>query len=246
MDLGNGSKTMFQCETCSNFFTDMTTFRNHQCCTQRSENPLSTTEGTQSVPSQLVWNKAQTQFLINSYQGFQNKVSQGKLKKKSMWESISEELKEQGHNFTPDQVCGRWKTLVRAYKNVKAHNSKSGSSLKVFQFETELDEIFANDPIMEPVKILSSSTSSSSPEIADSEEPNESRPPKKKPKSGSQQMVQLFQNFVSDQFQRDKEEAERVEKRHQERMALMTSLVDAIKHSSSGSSKGIHDQNKNL
>lgn len=64
----------------------------------------------------------------------------------------AEELKQESHIFTPDQVCRRWKTLIRAYKKVKAYNAKSGHSLKVFQFEQELDEIFSKNPIMERVK----------------------------------------------------------------------------------------------
>ncbi|KAH3796133.1 hypothetical protein DPMN_149700 [Dreissena polymorpha] len=68
-------------------------------------------------------------------------------------------------------VCGR--LLPGLTKNIKAHNVKYGSSLKTFQFETELDEIFAKDPVMQPVKtILSASQVEESSEDSDQMELN--------------------------------------------------------------------------
>lgn len=104
-----------------------------------------------------------------------------------MLETISEELKA-GYMFTPEQVSGRWKSLRRAYKSAKAHNAKSGNSSKICQFEKELDEILAKDPVMNPEKTMSSAKSSSE----SCEESEKTIPPKKKSKSGSQQMVQIF------------------------------------------------------
>ncbi|KAH3711164.1 hypothetical protein DPMN_070665 [Dreissena polymorpha] len=112
----------------------------------------------------------------------------------------------------------------------------------MYQFETELDEIFAKDPVMQHVKTMSSASQvEESSEESDqmelnkkrssSEDSDKKKPPVKKSKSGSQQMVQILQSFIVDQAQRDKEEAERTERRHEERMQLMRGLVEAIKQS---------------
>ncbi|KAH3830741.1 hypothetical protein DPMN_103992 [Dreissena polymorpha] len=87
-----------------------------------------------------------------------------------MWEKIANEMREKGYNFSPEEVSGRWKALTRAYKNMKAHNAISGSSLKTYQFETEFEEIFAKDPVMQPVKTMSSASQESS-EDSDKKKP---------------------------------------------------------------------------
>ncbi|KAH3895991.1 uncharacterized protein LOC127865214 [Dreissena polymorpha] len=237
---------MFQCEDCECFFTDMDVFKTHACVTnQKSPAQSVFSEEGNDTNNNQVWNKAQTQLLIRSYQLLEAKVSQGKLRKKSMWEKISEEMREKGYNFSAEQVSGRWKTLIRAYKNIKAHNAKSGSSLKTYQFENELDEIFAKDPVMTPVKTMSSASqveeSSEDDQMeltkkrsSSEKDSDKNKPPAKKSKSkvsGSQQMVQMLQSFTVDQAQREREEAERTERRHEERMQLMRGLVDAIKQS---------------
>lgn len=66
-------------------------------------------------------------------------------------------MNNKGYEFSPDQVSGRQKTLVRAYKNVKDSNNKSGSKRRVFQFEQEFDDLFHKDPTIEPEVTLSSS-----------------------------------------------------------------------------------------
>ncbi|KAH3698108.1 hypothetical protein DPMN_085627 [Dreissena polymorpha] len=111
----------------------MDVFKTHACVTnQKSPAQSVFSEEGNDTNNNQVWNKAQTQLLIRSYQLLEAKVSQGKLRKKSMWEKISEEMREKGYNFSAEQVSGRWKTLIRAYKNIKAHNAKSDSSLKTF------------------------------------------------------------------------------------------------------------------
>ncbi|KAH3860550.1 hypothetical protein DPMN_023451 [Dreissena polymorpha] len=53
-------------------------------------------EGNDNSNNQ-VWNKAQTQLLIRSYQLLEGKVAQGKLRKKRMWKKIAEEMREKGY-----------------------------------------------------------------------------------------------------------------------------------------------------
>ena len=49
------------------------------------------------------------------------------------------------------------KTLIRAYKQVKDHNSRSENSHKTYQYEKELDELFGEKPNIIPKCTISSS-----------------------------------------------------------------------------------------
>lgn len=55
-----------------------------------------------------------------------------------------------------------WKSLLRAYKNVKDHNKKSGSGTKSYEYENELNDILGNDPIISPTFTFSSDASMAS------------------------------------------------------------------------------------
>lgn len=71
-------------------------------------------------------------------------------------------MKENGFSFNSQQVTGRWKLLLRACKNVKNHNKKSGSGTKSYEYENELNDILGNDPIINPTFTLSSDASMAS------------------------------------------------------------------------------------
>ena len=43
-------------------------------------------------------------------------------------------IKLNGYTFTPEQLCGRWKTLVSFYKRMKDSNSKSGQVTRIFLY----------------------------------------------------------------------------------------------------------------
>lgn len=80
-----------------------------------------------------------------------------------------------------------WKSLLRAYKDTKDYDKKSGSCRKGFECEKQLDELFAKDPTIEPECTLSSnsSTISKRPVSSETEKDDEStssstpEPPKK-------------------------------------------------------------------
>ena len=240
-------KTMFQCEECNNFFNSMDVFRKHKCCSSsKTGQSLQPEEkGTYS------WNRSSTLLLINLYSQFKNDIRCGKLKKKTLWERVSSELSKQGYHFTPDQVCGRWKSLLRGYKNAKDHNKKSGNDYKTYEYEDELDEIFNSDPAINPMYTLSSHSQSSQAEFEAStsvtESPdelpeldnlNESKietssdsctekrsRKRKSTASGESDVVDVFKQFVEDQ----KAEWAKRETMHKERISVMKSLVDALK-----------------
>lgn len=71
-------------------------------------------------------------------------------------------MKENEYSFNSEQLADRWKSLLRAFKNVKDHNKKSVSVTKSYEYENELNDIRGNDPIINPTFTLSSDPSMAS------------------------------------------------------------------------------------
>lgn len=152
------SRTFFQCEEFGDFFDDMNVFKNHACaCAQAAraghQSPLAQEQSAVGDPprdekgnNSLTRNA--TLLLIDCYKIYKNQILSGKIRKKVVWEKITSQMKENGYSFNSEQVAGRWKSLLRAYKNVKDHNKKSGSGTKSYEYENELNDILGNDPIM--------------------------------------------------------------------------------------------------
>lgn len=74
-----------------------------------------------------------------------------------MWQDISRKINEKGgYEYNSEHISGRWKSLIRAYKNVKDHNKKSGNNKRSFEFQSQMDDLFGDDPTIVPVVIASS------------------------------------------------------------------------------------------
>ena len=92
------------------------------------------------------WTEFQTLLLIDCYKRYVSLVHSGKMKKNTMWDTIGSKFQDMRYGFSSEQICGRLKSLMRAYKNTKDSNKKSGSCRKTFEYEDQLDELFAKDP----------------------------------------------------------------------------------------------------
>ncbi|XP_052776101.1 uncharacterized protein LOC128213984 [Mya arenaria] len=134
--------------------------------------------------TQASWSKASTKLLIAEMVQYKEKLNAGAMKKKTVMNMICQKLHQNNYLFTEDQVTGRWKTLVRAYKAVKDGQNKSGSGRKTYQYEQELDEYFQGDPIVKPLAIATSGSSSTDKrameEESDEIETVESQPKRKR------------------------------------------------------------------
>ncbi|XP_056013267.1 uncharacterized protein LOC125672779 isoform X1 [Ostrea edulis] len=247
------SKTFFQCEECGDFFDDMTIFQNHACARARDHQdpnaqvlcdvrePSKDEKGNNYSNS---WTRNATLLLIDLYKKYKDQILSGKIRKKVVWERITNQMRKEGYSFHSEQVAGRWKSLLRAYKNVKDYNKKFGSGKKTYEYENELDDILGNDPIINPTFTLSSDTSSATEkrkldesEDSDVETSSEqascstSAPKKKLVKRGTErqrnEMMQVFKEYIHEQ----KEERIRREELQREKMGLMRELIDVMKES---------------
>ena len=255
----------------------MSTFKNHlDRCGSASSAESTRGSGSGSVElteekgtTSINWTKNQTLLLISLYKEHQHLVNSGKIKKKTMWEIIRDAMKQKGYTFSADQVAGRWKSIMRAYKNVKDNNKQTGTERKSYEFETQLDELFNRDPAFAPVAVLSSAapkkktsgkralmeTSDSDTEgqvlpnlkntTSQSDDTQKKKQKKMHQRSKSGELVDLFKTYIDDQKEKEKEEKERMEQMHKERIETMNSLIRAISnpavsstpsHSTSGTS----------
>lgn len=251
------SRTFFQCEECGDFFDDMNVFKNHACaCAQAAraghQSPLAQEQSAVGDPPRdekgnNSWTRNATLLLIDCYKLYKNQILSGKIRKKVVWEKITSQMKENGYSFNSEQVAGRWKSLLRAYKNVKDHDKKSGSGTKSYEYENELNDILGNDPIISPTFTLSSDASMawSSAEKRKLNESNDSddtstseqascstsAPKNKTRKRGTErqrnEMMQVFKEYMNEQ----KEERIRREELQREKMSLMRELIDVMKES---------------
>lgn len=164
------------------------------------------------------------------------------LERSRCGETICDHIVKKGYSVTAEQVAGRWKSLTRAYKNIKDNNSRSGATLKEYEYEEELDEIFAKDPAVFPKYTLSSSPQHDSQKaespfstLKETEESTDesTAPPKKKKKTSHQsEIVNIFKEFVEEQ-KKDKQRREALDR---EKIEVMANLVDVLK-STAGPSK---------
>ena len=159
-----------------------------------------------------------------------------------MWDLICLKMTTKGYKFSTDQIQGRWKSLCRAYKNVKDHNNKSGNDPKHYEYENELDQVFGDDPLISP-KVVSlkkkklslddfekggqATLPGASTDQEEILEPDRKKS-KKLVKSYSNDVLGFLKDFVNQQEQKKEKEAERREKMHDEKMSAMNKLIDAI------------------
>ena len=154
-----------------------------------------------------------------------------------MQQDISRKINEKDYAYNSEQVSGRWKSLTRAYKNVKDHNKKSGNNKKSFEFESQMDDLFGDDPTIVPVVTASSrkrydNSSCSSSRAEESESLDDGAGPsnpKRQRKGTSGTVVDLLQDFIERGQKSKEEELDRRERMHREKLDAINRLVGIIK-----------------
>ncbi|XP_033731236.1 uncharacterized serine-rich protein C215.13-like [Pecten maximus] len=220
-----------------------------------SPSPSTSTSSTDTEGSGCgAWNRSATLLLLEDYRIISKKVEAGQKTKKSMWNEISANLKKRGYSYTPDQVSGRFKTLVRGYKNFKDHQKKSGNGTKAFEYKEEMEELLGQDPAVVPVITLSS-TAQNATDIDDSldssrdgdetedttsaasnatvsesskrKKPNTNDPVDANKKRRCSSRADVIQS-LNDLMKNQESENEKKEARHREKLDVLKELVGAL------------------
>jgi len=103
-----------------------------------------------------VWNKDATLCLLRLYGDMKPKFGSPRYKNCMLWRELAALLQKEGFSYTAEQVEGRWKTLLAAYRRVVDHNNTSGNDRKDFDFMSEMKDILADNPSMQPQCTISS------------------------------------------------------------------------------------------
>ncbi|OWF52116.1 uncharacterized protein LOC110448203 [Mizuhopecten yessoensis] len=143
-----------------------------------------------------------------------------------------------GCSFSADQIAGRWKSLMRAYKNTKDHNGKSGNSLKRYEYQDELDALFESNPCIVPectrssgkraANVVELSEENEDLTASDAQNARTSSVKKARNRSSTKEVVILFKDYMEEQKKKEADDIERREKMHNERISVVKSLVSAI------------------
>lgn len=189
---------------------------------------------------QLSWSRVSTLLMLSEYAKRQSLIDEGRLRKKKAIEEISTIMSQNQFIFTGEQCATRLKTLVRGYKQVKAHNNKSGNQKKTYVYEKELDDIMGDKPNVKPACTVSSNQDEQ--HEGDDEMPVDEQRGRKRsqddqgknsqPKVRKTQISEVLA-FMKEQSmaaeKRRAEEQERKDSRHKERIELMKNFIDILK-----------------
>ena len=102
------------------------------------------------------WTDAATRLLLEHYEHRQHQFGDPKVKKRTIWKEISEQLIASGYQFSPQQTENRWKTLTAAYRRVKDNNNRSGRQKRTCPYEKELEDLLGDRPNVQPVCLVGS------------------------------------------------------------------------------------------
>jgi len=104
----------------------------------------------------VAWNKDATLCLLRLYGNMKPKFDSSRYKNCMVWRELAALLQKEEFNYTVEQVEGRWKTLLAAYRRVTDHNNTSGNDRKDFEFMSEMKEILVDNPTIQPQCTISS------------------------------------------------------------------------------------------
>lgn len=98
--------------------------------------------------------------LIDLFGKYRKKVGTLEIRSlKQMWQVIANEIKSiTGDNLNASHCENRWKVLERNYKAFVDNKRKTGRGRKIFEFSTEMDNIFHKKKNINPEIILESNT----------------------------------------------------------------------------------------
>ena len=136
-------------------FTDMVDFL--QFNNDRPEGTQEEAEaGLETFGTALTWTEGLTKQLLELYKMHHKKVGRSIPSLKKLYELLTNLLNaQQKTNLKPSQVEHKMRNLLKGYKAVVDHNSKTGRGSKFFRFETEMENIFGQSKKIHPSILLS-------------------------------------------------------------------------------------------
>lgn len=92
-----------------------------------------------------IWPRKSVLALIECYKANQEDMQDPRRKKKNVWYSISEMMKEKGECVTAEMCSRKWRNLRGTYKAIKNNTKLSESRRRRWEFFDLMHEILIND-----------------------------------------------------------------------------------------------------
>jgi len=164
-----------------------------------------------------------------------------------------------GYWYDVEQVEGRWKTLLSAYRRVVDHNNRSGNDRKEMVFYKEVEDIVGDNPTVSPRVVISStdglthpqkqtkkrklttatkpaasqelplSPSTATSSTDDKESPVPAVSKKRRHVAKKPDLVNWLEGYQTQQVEAEERRLELTRKMHEENMTIMSGLIDILK-----------------
>ncbi|KAK6186853.1 hypothetical protein SNE40_006120 [Patella caerulea] len=179
--------------------------------------------------------------LLDLYSDRKHRFESASYKKKLLWEEIAKEINERlDTTFNSQQVEGRWKNIVAAYKRHKKDQNTSGRDKKDFEYETQMNELLGKRHDVVPVCVIANlpgrpdedqSVTLDEPATPPSTpSPSSSKGRKRKRHaSGASSVLDFLKEYTEVQKKNKEEKRKEVKEMHEEKMSLFKQMIDAMK-----------------
>lgn len=109
----------------------------------------------ENVANILTWNINNTKLLLDRYMAQVPNFRNPKVKKSTVWQTISREMNERGYSVTPDICDKKFRNLKITYKKMKETKQKTGRARQHWEYFDIMDEIFKEDATINPPMVIS-------------------------------------------------------------------------------------------
>lgn len=89
------------------------------------------------------WSDDAIKCLIALYEEYESDIEDPKKKKKDVWKIITERMALKGYDYSQNKVESKWRTLVKAHKDIVDNKKKTGEGRKTFKYYDQLSELMS-------------------------------------------------------------------------------------------------------
>ncbi|KAJ8349365.1 hypothetical protein SKAU_G00244950, partial [Synaphobranchus kaupii] len=110
------------------------------------------------------WPHAAVLLLIETWRSLKDTFESPVIKRRRAWEMVAQILRLEGYSSVTWQSCDtKWRNLRHRYKTIVDGHNKTGQGRQKWEYFALLDEVFAGDPAVTPIVVLSSLQPQASP-----------------------------------------------------------------------------------
>ncbi|CAG9820713.1 unnamed protein product [Phaedon cochleariae] len=180
------------------------------------------------------WCEAETLLLIDIVNKYKLKLTDPRIKKKTLFDTISCDMNIQSKGefiITSAQPENEWKSLAKKFKDIKDHNNKTGNAPKAWKYHQMISEIIGDRPNVEPKagcsSIQLSNTSNKKQKEPQDTSTKEQGVKKKSSKEGGSKsdLLSFLKTHENNLERREKEKLDLLKSQHEELKSFMETIL---------------------